>query len=175
MNPLQKRTSMFQSKLTILLIWLVSTLVAVPMLFFFEFTYVYDELTGGDKPFCTIATMLQPMEQEDIRYCMWVMLLLLYWSIIFANSLTNWGPWRCIKVCSWFDGKIACQECILFLLHFMRFYVDRFGRSFEHFMWTLTFGGEYAFSCKLIISSIARECYLIMIKNTNFQTDFGNK
>ena len=41
------------AKLIIFGIWLISFLLALPNVFFYKFVYVFDEVNGGKKPFCT--------------------------------------------------------------------------------------------------------------------------
>ena len=65
MYPLRERSSKFLAKVIIFSLWVFSTLLALPMLFFFEFTYVFDESNGGVKPFCTLAALLRPEHDPD--------------------------------------------------------------------------------------------------------------
>ena len=64
MYPLADRSSKLCAKLTILSLWVISSLMALPTLFFFEFTYVFDELNGGVKPFCTLSSLIQEHDQR---------------------------------------------------------------------------------------------------------------
>ena len=65
MNPLSERYSMCSAKIIILSLWLSSIIMALPNLFFFEFTEVYDEMTGGVKPFCTLSAHLHQPPSYD--------------------------------------------------------------------------------------------------------------
>ncbi|XP_076062852.1 substance-K receptor-like isoform X2 [Oratosquilla oratoria] len=52
MYPLNARPSKFRSKIVIISIWLFSTALAVPNAIALRVTFVYDQVTGGTKPFC---------------------------------------------------------------------------------------------------------------------------
>ncbi len=58
MNPLSERKSKSWAKATVACLWSASALLAAPMLLFFEFTHVFDELNGGSKPFCALRPTL---------------------------------------------------------------------------------------------------------------------
>ena len=66
MNPLSERSSKMSAKLIILSLWVFSVFLALPMLFFFEFVYVFDEFTGEFKPFCTLSGSL--IDEESMDY-----------------------------------------------------------------------------------------------------------
>eukprot|EP00094_Tigriopus_californicus_P002564 TCALIF_02477-PA protein Name:"Similar to TkR99D Tachykinin-like peptides receptor 99D (Drosophila melanogaster)" AED:0.19 eAED:0.20 QI:19/0/0/0.6/0.75/0.8/5/0/554 len=59
MNPLAERSTKTTCKLIILGLWVFSAILALPMIFIFEFTYVFDESNGGVKPFCMLASLLE--------------------------------------------------------------------------------------------------------------------
>eukprot|EP00095_Tigriopus_kingsejongensis_P004717 maker-scaffold763_size101323-snap-gene-0.15 protein:Tk04717 transcript:maker-scaffold763_size101323-snap-gene-0.15-mRNA-1 annotation:"lymnokinin receptor" len=59
MSPLAERSTKSTCKKIILGLWIFSALLALPMIFIFEFTYVFDESNGGVKPFCMLATLLK--------------------------------------------------------------------------------------------------------------------
>lgn len=59
MNPLAERSTKTTCKLIILGLWIFSAILALPMIFIFEFTYVFDESNGGVKPFCMLASLLE--------------------------------------------------------------------------------------------------------------------
>ena len=63
MNPLSERSSKTSAKIIIACLWASSIILASPMLFYFKFTYVFDELNGGLKPFCTLASGLIGTEE----------------------------------------------------------------------------------------------------------------
>ncbi len=56
MSPLSERSSKSCAKLMLLALWAAGAALAAPMPFFFRFAYVFDDLNGGLKPFCTSAT-----------------------------------------------------------------------------------------------------------------------
>jgi hypothetical protein len=53
MKPLSEKTSKTVAKLSILIIWIMGVLLALPMAVFHKFSYVYDEMGNGLKPFCS--------------------------------------------------------------------------------------------------------------------------
>ena len=58
MNPLSERSSMVTARVILVSLWITSIVMALPMIFFFEFLEVFDEATGGVKPFCTLSSVL---------------------------------------------------------------------------------------------------------------------
>ena len=62
MNPLKDRSSKTCAKLLLLFLWVAAALLASPQLFFFEYTVVYDEVSGV-KPFCTLKALIQDPER----------------------------------------------------------------------------------------------------------------
>jgi len=52
MSPLSERSGKLWAKATVAFVWLAGVTLALPIPFFFEFTFVLDEINGGVKPFC---------------------------------------------------------------------------------------------------------------------------
>lgn len=53
MDPLGHIPSKAKAKMTIVVIWIVAGILAIPNAIFHKFDYVYDESVQGVKPFCT--------------------------------------------------------------------------------------------------------------------------
>ena len=63
MRPLSPQTSKRMAMLCFTLIWVSAFSLALPMAFFYEFTYIKDELSGGLKPFC--SSTAEPFSLAD--------------------------------------------------------------------------------------------------------------
>ncbi len=64
------------------------------MVFFFKFTYVFDEANGGVKPFCTLANAIiddQILEEEDEESMTWSRLVTSFQTYNFLLSIVQVG------------------------------------------------------------------------------------
>ena len=66
MSPLGLQTSKKSDKLIVGIIWIVAFCLALPMAFFYEFTYVRDK-TSGVKPFCVPYKLSSVSREYDTR------------------------------------------------------------------------------------------------------------